>query len=205
MKGHGLRQLSLALWALAFLAAGCSSSPSAATTTLAAASSARALVSPHSTLTTANPAPTAPSSVAPSAAASPPPIPDGTYITGEFARADALAALKAAGVPINARTKPFVTAIPPSMSWRMRIYRGHITRWCTTTGQVEVGCDEGTFAFPDAHTMIVQPPDGACVTTLSMRWAPPRITLKQLKTTCGVEDLVVGAFSFGTNPWTLEP
>ena len=176
-----------------------SATPSAA---VSIASSPSPTSSPEAAASVAPP--TLTPSTGPSASASQQPIPDGVYVTAEITRPLALAALKAAGVPVNVQTETSIDAIPFPNSWRMQLDHGRFTRWCTSGG-IEQGCDGGTFAFPDAHTMINQDPGGGCITTVALRWLGTKLYLTVVKTTCGLDSLVVTTFSFGSTPWTRKP
>lgn len=196
------------LGVLGVVASGCSAGALPSATPFAAvsiASSASPISPPEVTAPAGTPKTTPPPTAGPSASSSQQAIRDGVYVTGNITQPLALAALKAAHVPLDAATKAVTDTFSYPGSWKMQLDHGHLTRWCSGGGGALAVCDKETYAFSDAHTMVVQDAGGPCVARLALRWQGPELHLTVLSAPCNREYLVVNAVSFGATPWTLAP
>jgi hypothetical protein len=185
---------------LAFLAAGCSSSaPASATPFITTNPSSAAPIASIPVATTAAPSPTA----APSVPGSPPPLPDGDYISGLETYAMAAAILSNPKIA-NDDSKSFLAGFGATASWSIRLTAGQWTLSSVADGQDMGVGDEGTYAFIDDHTMVLLD-NSKCLNTLGFALHAQTLNWTVLKESCGPEPLAIWKVIFQTTPWTRKP
>jgi hypothetical protein len=186
---------------LAFLAAGCASSaPASATSFITTNPSSAGPIASIPVATTATaPSPTA----APSVPGSPPPLPDGDYVSGLETHAMAAAILTDPKIA-NSDSESFLAGFGTTASWTLRLASGRWQLYSVKDGQDQGVGDEGTYAFIDDHTIVLLD-NSKCLNTLAFSLHAQTLQWTVLKESCGAEPLAIWKVIFQTTPWNRKP
>jgi hypothetical protein len=186
---------------IAVLAAGCASSLPASATPFVAVrpSSAPIAASALPTPATATSTPTPSSSVVASSA----PLPNGDYVSGVVTHATAAAMLKDPKIAKAPVVIGFVAEFSTSAVFTLRLANPRWKLLELEDGQDKGVGDEGTFAFVNDHTIVLQ--DSSCVFTYGFMLQGASLKMTALKTSCGAPDLAVVRVIFGSTTLTRTP
>ena len=190
---------------LALALAGCS--PGAPTS----GASAAAIASPAPSIGSAQPSATAvkpaESIATPSAPASAGPLPDGDYVSGVVTKAMAQAVFKDEKVADDPAVKQFLDGFGAKGESRstMRLASGRWTQFVEQDGKDEGVGEEGTYAFVDDHTIVLQSTHLPSTVTFEFSLRGETLKWTVRKDSLGAADLAVVRVIFESTPWTRKP
>ena len=150
------------------------------------------------------------SSVAPvlpsvSAGTSIAPLPDGDYVSGAVTKDMAEAILKDPAVAGDAGVVRFLKEYVGTYRSTMRLRNGRWTQFVEQGGQdLGVG-EEGTYAFPDDHTIVLQSTHLPGTATFAFTLEGDKLTWTVLKDSLGPADMATSRVIFETTTWTRKP
>jgi hypothetical protein len=202
MFGHLRRNRGLASLALcALMAAGCGSSIPASATPFVAASPSFAPIAASTLPTTAvaTPTPTPSPSSVPSAA----PLPDGSYVSGVIPHATAAAMLKGPKIADAPVVKSFLGQFTATYRGTLHLANPNWEILEELDGRNTGVGDEGTYAFVNDHTIVLQ--DSGCVFTYGFLLQGAMLKMTALKASCGAPDLAVVRVILGSTTLTRIP
>jgi hypothetical protein len=195
--GHAMFIRPSAQWraarvaALAILVAACSSGPSVTTTPIVTSSPTAA--------PTAIP-PTAVTTAAPTAA----PIADGTYAGPTLQVAD-INALVRADKALSADQIANILYTGTTVAFTLHLRGGEYQQGQISDGGADEVGSFGTFAFPDAHTLVLEENAGLSVNTFTITFTADGFTLKRTDTSTDAEDILRTKIFWESGPFTLRP
>jgi hypothetical protein len=210
MVNLAARRAALACLAvIGLVAAGCAAGlpASAAPSNTPNVGSAPPIASPSPIATAAlsSPVETASPFASPSGSAASAPVPDGDYVSGLVTCAMSMAILNVPKFATNSDVQSFLGgcrgADPQSgASGTLRFAAG---QWTAFGGDGSVG-DNGTYAFANGHTMILQDNAG-CLNTLTFSLHGKTLKLTPIKESCGAASLAIWQVIYGSTPWVRKP
>jgi hypothetical protein len=154
-------------------------------------------------------APTSVGAVVPSASAgvqaTTGPLPEGDYVSGPVTREMADAILRDPAISDDPGVVQFLETYVGSYRSTMRLSHGRWTQFVEQNGaSLGVG-EEGTYAFPDDHTIVLQSTHLAGTTTFGFSMQGDKLKWTVLKDSLGPAELAMTRVIFESTTWTRKP
>jgi hypothetical protein len=144
--------------------------------------------------------PTAVTTAAPTAA----PIADGTYAGPTLQVADINALVKA-DKALSADQIANILYTGTTVAFTLHLRGGEYQQGQISDGGADEVGSFGTFAFPDAHTLVLEENAGLSVNTFTITFTADGFTLKRTDTSTDAEDILRTKIFWESGPFTLRP
>jgi hypothetical protein len=148
--------------------------------------------------------PTAPMTAAPTPLTTPGPIADGIYVGPTMQVAD-LNALVKADKALSAAQKTNLLFTGTTFALTLYLRGGEYQQGQIVDGGANEVGSFGTFAFPDAHTLILEEKSVFTINTFEMTLTANGFKLKRTDTSADAEDILRTKIFWESGPFTLRP
>ena len=133
------------------------------------------------------------------------PLPDGDYVSGPVTKDMAEAILKDPAVADDPGVIQFLKEYVGIYRSTMRLSHGRWTQFVEQGGKdLGVG-EEGTYAFPDEHTIVLQSTHLPGTATFGFALQGDKLTWTALKDSLGPADMAMVRVIFESTTWTRKP